>query len=301
MDGLAQRLVEHLTLRGAIAAAHAVDPSLVALRRRALLGAAQKLAAADALRPLGQRGEALALVVDALALLAEAARTDDTATSLAALGVDDAGAVAERLAAHRAAPARLDAAFSGRDERDHAMLRAAAAMALRGARPAASTATELSGVVVSRGLAAAGLGVVAVALAVTLAVPRPRVLLRPSIVHGPAYLAPNARDGNPATAWLLPDGATGHLDLLLSPPRAVRAVTLLNTQNAPYFDRATRGWALELWRGGERVAVREGEWAFSRTPESAEIAIAGDGVDRIRFVVRSHHQLGAGLAEISFR
>jgi hypothetical protein len=301
MAGIAQRLVERLTLRGAIAAARAADPSLLAPRRRALAAAAQKLAAADALRPLGQRAEALGLLVDALTQLVAAAGAGDDAQALASLGVTEPGAVARVLAVRRGGPALLDASFTEQDERDHARLLVATHAALRGLRPLASTAVELRARVASRVVGVSTLLVVAAALAVVVAVPRPRVLLRPSVEHGPAYLAPNARDGNPATAWLLPDHTAGHLDLVLTPPRDVHAVTLLNTQNAPYFDRATRGWAVELWRGVVRVAVREGEWEFSRTPTPVEIAVAGERIDRIRFVVRSHHQLGAGLAEISFR
>jgi len=301
MAGFAHRLVERLTLRDAIAAARTVDPAHLAPRRRALATAAQKLAAADALRPLGQRAEALGLVVQALTLLADAAQQADDAAGLAALGVADGHTVAQRLAVLREGPALLDAAFGEREERDHVLLREAARAALRGLRPYASTARALRARVASRFLATATLLVVGALLAVVFALPRPRVLLRPTVEHGPAYLAPNARDENPATAWLLPDHTAGHLDLMLTPPRDIHAVTLLNTNNAPYFDRATRGWAVELWRGVVRVAVREGEWEFSRTPSPVEMPIAGERIDRIRFVVRSHHQLGAGLAEISFR
>jgi hypothetical protein len=301
MAGFAHRLVERLTLRSAIEAARAADPSLLGPRRRALAAATQKLAAAKALRPLGQRAEALGLVVGALSLLLDAAHAGDDAAALVALGVPEPDAVARVLAARRSGPALLDASFAAHEERDHARLLAAARVALGGLRPLASTAGELRARVASRFVGLATLVVVGALLAVVFALPRPRVLLRPSVEHGPAYLAPNARDGNPVTAWLLPDRTTGHLDLVLTPPRDVHAVTLLNTNNAPYFDRATRGWAVELWRGVARVAVREGEWEFSRTPSPVELPVAGERIDRIRFVVRSHHQLGAGLAEISFR
>ncbi len=301
MAGIAQRLVERLTMRDAIMAARDADPSRLAHRRRALAVASQKLTAAEALRPLGQRAEALGLLVAALTELVEAVGAGDDAQALASLGVAESESVAHVLAVRRSAPALLDPSFTEQDERDHARLRLATRAALRALRPLASSAGELRARVASRVVGVSTLLVVAASLAVAAVVPRPRVLLRPSVEHGPAYLAPNARDGNPATAWLLPDHTAGHLDLVLAPARDVHTVTLLNTNNAPYFDRATRGWAVELWRGVVRVAVREGEWEFSRTPTPVEVPVAGERIDRIRFVVRSHHQLGAGLAEISFR
>jgi len=301
MSGLAGRWVEHFTLRSAASAAQADDPQTRGRRRVALAQARQKLAAADALRPIGQRGEALALVVEALALLVESAEAPSVHQGLGALGVRDAEQIAAQLVDYARRPAVFDAAFSGDDERAHHRLRVAAAQAVAGAVPRASSAQALRSIALMRSLSALALVVVAVLVAVIVALPRPRVLVVPSAVHGPAYVAANARDANPDTAWLLPDATTGHLELQLSPPRSVHAITMLNAHNAPFNDRATKGFTVELWRGAQKLAARDGEFAFTPSPTPTTIELAGSGVDRIRFVVKSHHQRGAGLAELSFR
>ena len=195
----------------------------------------------------------------------------------------------------------FDAAFSGDDERAHHRLRVAAAQAVEGAVPRASSAQALRRIALTRSLSALALGLVAVLVALVFSLPRPRVFVVPSGVHGPAYVAANARDGNPDTAWLLPDGITGHLELRLLPPRAVHEITMLNAHNEPFNDRATKGFTLELWRGTQKLASRDGEFTFTPSPTPTLIELAGSGVDRIRFVVKSHHQRGAGLAEFSFR
>lgn len=301
MSGLVGRWVEHFTLRSAVSAARAEDPEARARRRTSLAHAQQKLAAADALRPLGQRGASLALVGEALVLLVESAEADSTRAALVSLGVSDADEVAARLVEYAARLPVLDAVFSGADEGAHQRLRAAAAQAMSAAAPRVSSARTLRSVALTRSLAALALVFVACIVAGISSLPRPRILVEPSAYHGPAYTASNARDSNPETAWLLPDDANGYLDLRLSPARAVQSVTLLNAHNAPFNDRATKTWAVELWRGPNKLAVRDGDWAFSPAPVPTVVPISADGVDRIRFVIKSHHQRGGGLAEISFR
>jgi hypothetical protein len=301
MSGLVGRWVEHFTLRTAVSAAEVEDAETRAERRVLLAHARQKLAAADALRPLDQRGAALALVVEALSLLVEASGVPSPREALAALGVSDADEVASRLASYASQRPVLDAAFSGADENAHARLRAAASEAERGASSRASSVPALRSVALTRSLAALAFGLIVLVVVVLLALPRPRVLVEPSTFHGPAYVAANARDGDPETDWLLPDALDGYLDLRLSPPRTVHSVTLVNAHNPPFNDRGTKGWSVELWSGAQKVASRDGDWAFTPTPAPTEVAVTADGVDRIRFVVKSHHQRGGGLAEISFR
>lgn len=301
MSGLVGRWVEHFTLRSAVSAAQADDAAARAERRVLLAQARQKLAAADALRPLAQRGAALMLLVETLALLVDCADADSPRAALTALGVQDADEVATRLIDYAGRAPVLDADFSGVDESAYARLRDATTDALRGASVRASSAKALRSVALTRSLSALAFGLIAFLVLALFMVPRPRILVEPSAFHGPAYVAANVRDGDPETAWLLPDGLTGHLDLRLSPARDVRSITLLNAHNAPFNDRGTKGWAVELWRGAQKVAVREGEWAFTPTPLPTVLDLAADDVDRIRFVVKSHHHLGAGLAEITFR
>ncbi|WP_236606416.1 hypothetical protein [Sandaracinus amylolyticus] len=116
----------------------------------------------------------------------------------------------------------------------------------------------------------------------------------------PAYGADAALDGRPDTFWLLPDRAEGWLDVRIAPGRRIERIRLLNTHNPPHHDRATRQYRVEIHSGGEIVRTIEGELAFSTAPEPVEHAVGIDDVDRIRFVVVSHHRTGAGLAELSF-
>ncbi len=114
--------------------------------------------------------------------------------------------------------------------------------------------------------------------------------------YGPA----SAMDGHPETEWLLPDHASGWMEINVDPPRRINAVSLVNASNQPHEDRATREYTIELWSHGELARSVEGTLPFStaRNPVRSEFGV--DDVERVRVVVRSWHQLGAGLAEVSF-
>lgn len=114
--------------------------------------------------------------------------------------------------------------------------------------------------------------------------------------YGPA----SVMDGNPETEWLLPDHASGWLEINVDPPRRINAVSVVNASNQPHEDRATREYTIELWSHGELARSVEGTLPFStaRNPVRSELGV--DDVERVRVVVRSWHQLGAGLAEVSF-
>ena len=115
------------------------------------------------------------------------------------------------------------------------------------------------------------------------------------------YQAANVVDGRPDTEWLLPDHTTGWVELAVSPPRHVERVSILNAHNAPMNDRATLGYALEIYAHGELVQTTEGTFAFSPSPEAVIQDVGEDNVERIRVVVRSSHNYGGGLAEVSFQ
>lgn len=120
-----------------------------------------------------------------------------------------------------------------------------------------------------------------------------------TFANSPTFGAGNAVDGDVGTEWLLPDGATGWVEARLSPPRHVASVTLQNAKNAPHFDRATRAYRLEIYSGDRVVRSIDGEFStYERDPRPVSHEVGADEVDRVRFIVRSHHNLGAGLAEL---
>lgn len=113
------------------------------------------------------------------------------------------------------------------------------------------------------------------------------------------YRPAAAIDGNPETAWLLPDRQPGWVDLVLGSPRRVDRVRLVNAHNAPWNDRATNEYVLEIYAGGQKVREIPGSFEWSETPQPVVVDVGVDAVERVRFAVRSHHHLGAGLAELA--
>jgi hypothetical protein len=118
--------------------------------------------------------------------------------------------------------------------------------------------------------------------------------------NAPAFGAETVIDGRPDTYWLLPDGQPGWVEARISPPRRIEHVRVLNSHNPPHEDRATRDYRIELYSGSELVRTIEGSFEFSTSPQPVEHAVGADGIDRIRFVVLSHHRIGGGLAELSW-
>ncbi|MDQ3034900.1 MAG: hypothetical protein M3Y87_21005, partial [Myxococcota bacterium] len=116
----------------------------------------------------------------------------------------------------------------------------------------------------------------------------------------PAFGGETVLDGRPDTFWLLPDGTTGWVEARVSPARRVERVTVLNSHNAPHGDRATRDYRIEIYAGGRMARAIDGSFAYSTSPEPVTHEVGIDDVQRIRFVVRSHHRTGAGLAELSW-
>jgi hypothetical protein len=116
-----------------------------------------------------------------------------------------------------------------------------------------------------------------------------------------AQFAPeNAIDGDPATEWLLPDRTSGWLDVSIGPPRRIAALSIVNASNQPHEDRATREYTLEVWAHGELARSVQGTLPFSTARNAVRHEIDVEDVERVRVVVRSWHQLGAGIAEVRF-
>ncbi|MFO0708616.1 MAG: hypothetical protein U0353_02185 [Sandaracinus sp.] len=117
--------------------------------------------------------------------------------------------------------------------------------------------------------------------------------------QSPQFAPENAIDGSPATYWLLPDGATGWLEVSTSPPRHVGRVRVLNTTNPPWSDRGTNQYQIEVYVHGEVARTIDGTFEWTESPAPVDHQVDLDDVERVRFVVRSHHRVGAGLAELS--
>ena len=128
-----------------------------------------------------------------------------------------------------------------------------------------------------------------------------RPLVQASDVFGqsPQFAAGLVLDGREDTEWLLPDHASGWVETRLPEARRVSAVTITNADNPPHFDRATREYRVELYSADRVVGSADGVFDnLEREPAPRRIEVAGDDVDRVRFVVRSTHGAGGGIAEL---
>lgn len=254
-----------LGLRQLEAAEHLFAGGYCAAATRALLGATSGLAE-----------QARALSVDPEAALAACEGLAEFSDDDDQLGVRHRGRIASALARARELAEALDRATL--DERERA----------RRAR--------------RRWASRLGVATIAIALLVSYAVRSQRVTLRAvSTEHwgnDVRFVPERAVDGRPDTEWLTNDGREEVLELRLSRPAHLRAVRLLNARNPPHFDRATHEFDLELYAEG-RLLRRVHSYfdEFSQNPHWLEIGVEAHGVDRIRFVPRSHYGLGAGLAE----
>jgi hypothetical protein len=152
--------------------------------------------------------------------------------------------------------------------------------------------------------AIAVVGLLAVAVGY-LAFPPPDVEARASSTFGGAtsvYPPSLVIDGDETTRWLLPDNVDGWVEVTIEPPQPVRTVRFLNTDNPPWFDRATRGYRLEVFSpDGELVHASEGEYEqFERGPDWREVSMNVPEASRIRFTIKSHHGKSGGLAELAW-
>jgi hypothetical protein len=118
-----------------------------------------------------------------------------------------------------------------------------------------------------------------------------------SATWGPAYQPANARDHNPSTSWLLPDGTVGWIEATFS-RRPARMVKLTNVQRLPSY--GAQRCTIELKRGGAVVFTREIDAASTVGSSAPYIVDLPSPVeaDALRVYVRSFHGLGGGFSEI---
>ena len=109
-----------------------------------------------------------------------------------------------------------------------------------------------------------------------------------------------AVDGRENTWWLLPDGEQGWLEVRFTAPRRIEHVRLTNTTNGGHMDRGTHEYRVEIYSGGRVARTLEGSFDFVPSPTPVSHDVGLDDVQRIRFVVLSHHRSSAGLTELAW-
>jgi hypothetical protein len=322
-------LVEFFTLREAAAAAAREAPERRDARALLLRRARQKRDAAEALWSVSQAAEALRLAVESLALFLDAAREAaaretaareaEAAGDAGPVAGDDVSAVLRALGAPPKVAARVGA-LAGRVEAlalpaldadvtsEHLTLYRDLGDALAALDEATAPFGLLPREIRARRAARLGAAALFAALAVGVAafwLTRPERIAATasaSYANDPQFGPEKAVDGLPETEWLLPDHATGHLELRLPRPRTVSGVRLLNGHNRQFNDRAVREYTVELYAGARLVGSKAGEFVeFRDAPTWTDVDVRGDAVDRVRVVVRSAHRMGAALAEIELK
>ena len=109
-----------------------------------------------------------------------------------------------------------------------------------------------------------------------------------------------AIDGRPETEWLTWNTQDGWLDVRFA-RRSIKKVRLLNAKNVPIDERATRDFRVEAYAGDKLKAAVDGSFGpYVPNPSWLELPLVASRVDRLRFVIKSSHKAGGGLAEIAW-
>lgn len=141
--------------------------------------------------------------------------------------------------------------------------------------------------------------VVAVSTATFLVLRKRPYVVEASATAEPALIADHLIDHDDKTEWALPDRTPGHVDVIMSKPRAVQRLKLLNSKNLPSGERGTREFRVEVYAGGKLEKSVDGAFAaWSREPQWQTIELGVGGVQRIRVVVKTWFGAGGGLTEI---
>ena len=325
--------LEWLTRSAARARASKVDPAARESLATALRAARQRAEAADTLWSSGHPAEGLRLLADAVTLALALVTTDDarTATSKDTASADTIsediasaeraeppwvgalsrrGLAPDRIRAIQRVAIALEAAtlptFDDELGPAHAQLFRELGAAWRSIEASLQGATltpsQLGRSRVARVALVVLLAMLAMGgLAFALYTPDRTEALASAVFGSRTELGPdNVIDGDRETEWILPDEQEGWVEVLFDGARRVERVRLLNAHNRFYNDRATKDYALEIYRDGEVIQTIEGSFEFEAHPELVEHAVGQDRVDRIRFVVRTWHHQGGGLAELTW-
>ncbi|MBX3272184.1 MAG: hypothetical protein KF729_18100 [Sandaracinaceae bacterium] len=312
-------LKEYFLLSGAQAAAKRVPEDARARIARTLGVARRRAEAAERLWANGHTAEGLRLAVEAYGLTREALPAFADASGarkepgegtaafrpvLAERGLSkgriDGLLDVEAALRERALPS-LDADVEAADgELFHRVIQARAA--IDGAlAPAASTPSALAWTRAFR-IGLTVLVLAGAAVGTWLLTRRPEGVTAVASDYTNVYDGSLTVDGDEATEWQLPDRTLGHVTITIEPPVRVETLRLLNGHNRWYNDRAVRGYRVELYVGGSVARAIDGEFeTFEEQPGWVEHPVGLDRVEQIRFNVRSHHRIGAALAEIEWR
>ena len=166
---------------------------------------------------------------------------------------------------------------------------------------------QLGAVLNERGVRTLRITRIAVAASVALAsllllwalVRTPKTLkAEASAQYDAAHDPSRAVDGSDKTEWLLPDKATGWLEVQVVPARNVKRLKVLNARNPPWNDRATQDFHVDVYFKGQVVKQFDHRFeSFNPDPTWRNFDV-GTKVDRVRLTVKSHHASGAGFGEV---
>lgn len=308
-------LLEAITLKGAMARAKALAPSVRERVQRHMSLGNERARAARVLWDAELRAQALPLMMRALEDEVGAARAlDDDSPSDAPPAWDATiEATCTRLGLSSRRTKDIEAAYAARGPVPDLDAQITAAHQITYERldraasdlhcALATAAATRGNVVFRRALrVCCALFVIGVAAVALWAMNRPRVTAVASGEFAPTFPAAHAIDGKPDTEWLLPERTVGTLTLHFQPPRDVASVELLNAKNAPHFDRAAKDYVVELSSHGRVVATAQGSFAaLDRHPSPVTARVAAEDVDTLQVRVTSHHGRGGGLAEVTVR
>ncbi len=219
------------------------------------------------------------------------------------VGARELGAIASVLTSTRSRVVpRLDALVTTEHAADFHRILAARAAIDREVQPSALTVTQVRTKRRNR-LGLLAFVIVAGALGAFFGLRKPSGTFATAsayFANDAQYGPENVLDGQPSTEWLLPDRTSGWVEINVDPKRRIDAISLLDSINQPHHDRATRDYTIEVWSGGQLARSIEGTMPFSTSPTPVRHEVGVDDVERVRVLVRSWHQLGGGLAEVSF-
>lgn len=290
-DGEAAR--EYFLLRDATRRAGGVSDANRQSLETALHRSDERAAAARASNRFGARAEALRLAIDAFVALRSHADEHCDGLFPSPTTVDER--LKQTLLTLESAPS------DAHDELFEDTLRVRDAMRAR-LVPLALGATGRKRLR-RRRMVMALLTLTAVAAVAILWARRDRTVARASAFQGTEYRASRVLDGSEDTHWLLPPHTLGFIDFYLVPPRRVTTVSILNG-----YDPTTYGvndFRLEAYAKDKLVKTHDATFlgqsprpkpSFAHVPFPTFI-----DVDRVRLVVKSHRELGAGLAEVVIR
>jgi len=303
---LADRVREFFTLQSAEREIRALPEGPRSSAQRELAVAFQKRDAAETLWPRGSCAEALKLARAALDGAASALESFAAATESRPTWVADAEAVAataREKTAGRPLP-EIESEAKPEDEETFRVLVDALLSIQRIVGPHLAAFAELQQTRRSRLVATV---LTAVAVVVALAV----ILHTPDFKSAAAstQLGPDgpqhAIDGDTKTAWNLPNGQLGWLEVTLTKPKRVKGLRVMAT-NPPWNDHGIKDGHVSCFLGSD--LVKETDVTFAVPPEHgtptgvwSDVPLDAPKCDRVHIEAKSFYGQGVGVAEVELK